>query len=105
MFSGIDTRKLIIIMFYEKAGCHMSSIRNSVSIEVKINTARIICASGMNVLISICRYARNRVAYLHLARLEPREVFLFLRLSFGINYLSKATSASSIPGKANDEAR
>lgn len=79
----------------------MSSIRNSVSIEVKTITARVICASGMDVLIFICRYARNRVAYLHLARFQPCGVFLFSKLSLGINNLSKVTSKPSISGKGD----
>lgn len=74
----------------------MISIKYLCTSLIKTITARMICASGMNVLISIGRYTRNRVAYLHLARFQPCEVFLFSKLSFGIDYLSKATSNPSI---------
>lgn len=40
----------------------MSSMRSSLSIHLKITTACIICASGVNVLLSFCRYALHRVA-------------------------------------------
>lgn len=54
----------------------MKPINNCSSRFMKTKTARVICTSGVNVLISFCRYALYRVAYLHLMWLQPREVFL-----------------------------
>ena len=64
-------------MFYANYECAMKSIINYSPKFMETKTTRVICTSGVNVLISFCRYALYRVAYLHLMWLQPREVFLF----------------------------